>query len=273
MAGYTFYRKMLAVEKVRKRVGPLAAGFPLIALLPVGERVRAYLRRAGTSIDRHYRGMVKGLSLETRLALTGEDRVEKCEGRLNEIFDQYFKHVSRASSLNRMLYADAKVWLPEDLLLKADKMTMATAVELRVPFLDHKLVEYIAGLPDEAKIRGNQGKWILRDTIGTEIPPSILHRSKKGFPMPAGAWFRTHLREFVRDTLLGHDSACSNYFNRQAIEEIVDLQEKGRFSGYQEVWSLIVFEQWHKHFIEGTEAIHASGQSTIETDDYVRRGA
>ena len=273
MAGYTFYRKMLAVEKVRKRVGPLAAGFPMIALLPVGERVRAYLRRAGTSIDRHYRGMVKGLSLETRLALTGEDRVEKCEGRLNEIFDQYFKHVSRASSLNRMLYADTKVWLPEDLLLKADKMTMATAVELRVPFLDHKLVEYIAGLPDEAKIRGNQGKWILRNTIGTEIPPSILHRSKKGFPMPAGAWFRTHLREFVRDTLLGRDSACGNYFNRQAIEEIVDLQEKGRYSGYQEVWSLIVFEQWHKHFIEGSEATNASGTSTIDTDDYVRRGA
>ena len=273
MAGYTFYRKMLAVEKVRKRVGPLAAGFPMIALLPVGERVRAYLRRAGTSIDRHYRGMVKGLSLETRLALTGEDRVEKCEGRLNEIFDQYFKHVSRASSLNRMLYADTKVWLPEDLLLKADKMTMATAVELRVPFLDHKLVEYIAGLPDEAKIRGNQGKWILRNTIGTEIPSSILHRSKKGFPMPAGAWFRTHLREFVRDTLLGRDSACGNYFNRQAIEEIVDLQEKGRYSGYQEVWSLIVFEQWHKHFIEGSEATNASGTSTIDTDDYVRRGA
>ncbi len=273
MAGYTFYRKMLAVEKVRKSVGPLAAGFPMIALLPVGERVRAYLRRAGTSIDRHYRGMVKGLSLETRLALTGEDRVEKCEGRLNEIFDQYFKHVSRASSLNRMLYADTKVWLPEDLLLKADKMTMATAVELRVPFLDHKLVEYIAGLPDEAKIRGNQGKWILRNTIGTEIPPSILHRSKKGFPMPARAWFRTHLREFVRDTLLGRDSACGNYFSRQAIEEIVDLQEKGRFSGYQEVWSLIVFEQWHKHFIEGSEATHASGTSTIDTDDYVRRGA
>ena len=60
MGGYTFYRKMLALEKVRKRVGPLAAGFPMIALLPVGERVRAYLRRAGTSIDRHYRGMVKG---------------------------------------------------------------------------------------------------------------------------------------------------------------------------------------------------------------------
>jgi asparagine synthase (glutamine-hydrolysing) len=273
MAGYTFYRKMLAVENVRKRIGPLAVGFPMIALLPVGDRVRAYLRRVGSSIENHYRGMVKGLSLETRLALTGEDRVEKCDGRLGEIFDGYFKHVRNASPLNRMLYVDAKVWLPEDLLLKADKMTMATAVELRVPFLDHKLVEHISALPDDAKVRGHQGKWILRQTIGTEIPPSILHRTKKGFPMPAAAWFRTHLREFVRDTLLGHDSACGRYFNRQAIEEIVTLQEKGKFSGYQEVWSLVVFEQWHKQFIEECDTAYASHKPAVEPDEFVGRGA
>jgi asparagine synthase (glutamine-hydrolysing) len=273
MAGYTFYRKMLAIENVRKRVGPLAAGFPMMALLPVGDRVRAYLRRVGSSIESHYRGMVKGLSLETRLALTGEDRVEKCDSRLGEIFDQYFKHVRNASPLNRMLYVDAKVWLPEDLLLKADKMTMATAVELRVPFLDHKLVEHISALPDDAKVRRHQGKWILRQAMGTEIPPLILHRTKKGFPMPAAAWFRTHLREFVRDTLLSNYSACSAYFNRQAIEEIVTLQEKGRFSGYQEVWSLVVFEQWHKHFIEESQTAHASQMNTVDPDEYVRRGA
>jgi asparagine synthase (glutamine-hydrolysing) len=273
MAGYTFYRKMLAIENVRKRIGPLAAGVPMMALLPVGDRVRAYLRRVGTSIENHYRGMVKGLSLETRLALTGEDRVQKCDRRLAEIFDGYFKHVRNASPLNRMLYVDAKVWLPEDLLLKADKMTMATAVELRVPFLDHKLIEHIAALPDDAKLRGHQGKWILRQTIGTEIPPSILHRTKKGFPMPAGAWFRTHLREFIRDTLLGHDSACSRYFDRQAIEGIIALHEKGKYSGYQEVWSLVVFEQWHKQFIEQCDTAYASHNTAVEPDEYVRRGA
>src|SRR5215467_2980201 len=109
MAGYTFYRKMLAVENVRKRVGPLAAGFPMMALLPVGDRVRAYLRRVGSSIESHYRGMVKGLSLETRLALTGEDRVANCDHELTGIFQDYFNRVSHASSLNRMLYVDAKV--------------------------------------------------------------------------------------------------------------------------------------------------------------------
>ncbi|HEY2384655.1 MAG TPA: asparagine synthase (glutamine-hydrolyzing) [Terriglobia bacterium] len=263
MAGYTFYRKILKLEKLRRSAGPLAAAFPALASLPVGDRVRAYLRRAGTPLESHYRGMVKGLSLEARLALTGEDRVRKCDAHLDEIFGGYFGHVRGASALNRMLYVDTKVWLPEDLLLKADKMTMATAVELRVPFLDHKLVEYLAASPDNAKVQGNQGKWILRQAMGNVVPPSILHRTKKGFPMPAAAWFRTDMREFVRDTLMARDSACRDYFDRQAIEQIVVRQEEGRLSGFQEIWSLIVFEHWHKYFIEQSQSLRASGKPDV----------
>jgi asparagine synthase (glutamine-hydrolysing) len=258
MAGYALYRKVLALEKLRKSIGPLAAALPAMASLPLGDRVRAYIRRASSSVEGHYRGMVKGLSVEARLALSGEDRVRSCDARLDELFGGYFNRVSAASALNRMLYVDTKVWLPEDLLLKADKMTMATSIELRVPFLDHKLVEYLAASPDTAKVRGNQGKWILRRTMGNVVPPSILNRTKKGFPMPAAAWFRTDLRDFVRDTLLARDSACRNYFNRRAIEEIVTRQEEGKISGYQEIWSLIVFEYWHKYFIEQSDRPRAS---------------
>src|SRR5262249_16796071 len=250
MAGYTLYRKILALERIRSGAGPLAPAFSKLASLPLGNRIRGYLRRAGTRIEDHYRGVVKGIPLETRVALTGIDRVQKSNDRLDEVFGAYFGRVAEASPLNRMLYVDSKVWLPEDLLLKADKMTMATAVELRVPFLDHKLVEYIAALPDDMKVRDYQGKWILRQVMGTQIPLSILHRTKKGFPMPAEAWFRFELRDFVRDTLLARHSACRGFFDAQAIEEIVNLQERGKLSGYQEIWSLMVFEFWHKHFIE-----------------------
>jgi asparagine synthase (glutamine-hydrolysing) len=272
MAGYTFYRRMLALEKLRRQMGPFSAAFPKLAALPLGDSARAYLRRAGSSVESHYRGMVKGLSLETRLALTGPARVQTCDNRLDETFGNYFAQVSGASALNRMLYVDTKVWLPEDLLVKADKMTMATAVELRVPFLDHKLVEYIASLPDEAKIQGNLGKWILRQVMGNSIPPSILHRAKKGFPMPAAAWFRSELREFVRDTLLARDAACRNYFSRQAVEELVARQERGKISGFQEIWSLLVFESWHKEFIEVCEPTRLP-ESASGVDVYAERGA
>ena len=157
MGGYALYQKIARLEKVRDLAGPLAPAIPALAKLPVGDRARAYLRRAGTKIENHYRGVVKGLSLETRLSLTGPERVAQSEQLLDEIFAAHFRNVKGASALSRMLYADTKVWLPENLLLKGDKMTMATAVELRVPFLDHKLLEYLATIPDDLKVRGYQG--------------------------------------------------------------------------------------------------------------------
>jgi asparagine synthase (glutamine-hydrolysing) len=272
MAGYTLYRKVLALDRMRRTAGPLAAAFPALARLPLDSRIRSYLRRAGMRIEDHYRGVVKGVPLETRLALTGVDRVQKADMTLDGIFDAHFSRVQKMSPLNRMLYADAKVWLPEDLLLKADKMTMATGVELRVPFLDHKLVEYLAGLRDDMKVRGGQGKWILRHVMRTELPPSILHRTKKGFPMPAETWFRFELRDFVRDTLLAHNSACRQFFHSQAVEDIVSLQEKGKFCGHQEVWSLLVFEFWHKQFIEDFGFAKTANVPTRQ-DVFARRGA
>jgi len=211
--------------------------------------------------------------LEIRLALTGSERVLKAERGLAGIFEAYRANEERISPLNRMLYADAKVWLPEDLLLKADKMTMATGVELRVPFLDHRLVEFTAGLPDHCKVRDGNGKWILRQAVGSLLPSAILHRSKKGFPIPAETWFRFELRDLVRDTLLGANSACREYFDPQAVEEIVTLQERGRFRGHQEVWSLLVFESWHKKFIEDFVPAHAPSQSNVELDVVAGGGA
>jgi asparagine synthase (glutamine-hydrolysing) len=153
-------------------------------------------------------------------------------------------------------------------LIKGDKMTMATAVELRVPFLDHTLLEYLAGLPDSLKVRGNQGKWILRQAMGNVLPPSILHRVKKGFPVPVLSWLRYDLRDLVRDTLLARDSACRKFFDPQAIEEIVSLQEKGKFAGYQEVWSLLIFESWHKQFIENVTFPPVPVQTPAEVDTF-----
>src|SRR5207237_2840103 len=124
MGGYTLYRKILALEKARRAIGPLASALPELAKLPLGNRARAYLRRAGCSVEDHYRGVVKGIQLETQLALTGAERVQRTGMRLDEIFAAYFDRVEGSSPLSKMLYADTKVWLPEDLLLKADKMTM-----------------------------------------------------------------------------------------------------------------------------------------------------
>ncbi len=96
--------------------------------------------------------------------------------------------------INRMLYVDTKTSLPDDLLLKADKMTMANSIELRVPFLDHKLLEFAASLPENLKVRGLTTKYIAKRALASRIPDPILKRRKAGFPVPFGAWLRTDLK-------------------------------------------------------------------------------
>jgi asparagine synthase (glutamine-hydrolysing) len=102
--------------------------------------------------------------------------------------------------------------------------------------------------------------------MGSAIPPSILNRSKKGFPSPAAAWFRLELRDFVRDTLLATNAACRTVFDAQAVEDIVARHERGKFSGFQEIWSLLVFEFWHKQFIDEFTPAHAGQESLVEVD-------
>jgi asparagine synthase (glutamine-hydrolysing) len=149
-----------------------------------------------------------------------------------------------------MLYVDAKVWLPDDLLIKADKMTMANGLELRVPFLDHKMVEFAAALPNASKIHGKGGKTLLRSAMRGVLPDAIIDRPKKGFPIPIGSWLRTSLRQFTRDHLLARDSACSRYVDRGETVRLVEEHERGGVDRSQEIWALLVFEFWHRHFID-----------------------
>ena len=246
LAGYSIYQKMLALENVRRVPGAESIGGMLGATLPEG-KYQNYLRMAGIPLARRYRGVSRGFFPAMQARLMG--RSTTARESLDEIYAPYFQAVSQASPLNRMLYVDAKVWLPDDLLLKADKMTMANALELRVPFLDHKLVEFAAQLPDSMKLEGSTGKKLLRQSMQGTLPDSILHRSKKGFPVPTQSWLHGQLKQFTRDILSATDSASRCYFDPKVIEEIVKGQEAGA-DRHQELWTLLIFEFWHKIFIE-----------------------
>ena len=178
---------------------------------------------------------------------------------MDDAFRSCFETVPKKDVLNRMLYADAKIWLPDDLLLKADKMTMANGLELRVPFLDHKLVEYAATLPSYLKLKGSTGKYLLRQAMKNVLPERIINRPKKGFPVPTGSWLRGDLKDFVHDTLLAKNAACHGYMDPRVIAKIVSEHEKGTENRRQEIWTLLVFEIWHKLFIERQTAIPTRG--------------
>jgi asparagine synthase (glutamine-hydrolysing) len=155
-----------------------------------------------------------------------------------------------STTLDRLLYADMKTYLVE-LLMKQDQMSMAASIESRVPFLDHHLVEFAAGLPTRMKLRGLTTKWILREAVRDVLPPEILTRKKMGFPVPFGVWMRGAWKDTARDVLLDARSRHRGIINPQAVEQLISGHAAGTTNGADAIWSLLNLELWYRTHIDG----------------------
>jgi asparagine synthase (glutamine-hydrolysing) len=151
--------------------------------------------------------------------------------------------------LNQMLYVDTKTWLPDDLLVKADKMTMANSVELRVPLLDHQVLEFAASLPPDYKVRGKETKRILKAAFAKELPAEVLNRKKAGFPVPYGTWLRRELKKEVAEVLLSERASKRGYFKKNEVERLLK-SNAGAGAYSKEVFSLLAVEMWHRRFVD-----------------------
>jgi asparagine synthase (glutamine-hydrolysing) len=155
--------------------------------------------------------------------------------------------------VDRMLYIDSKSWLPDDLLIKADKMTMANSVELRVPLLDHVVLEFAASLPVRQKVNGRTSKYIAKKVLASRVPKEILTRRKAGFPVPYESWLANGMKSWVRDLLFDRRTVERGYFKITSVENLI--KENERTAGYsKEVFSLITLEFWHRLFWDGEKA-------------------
>jgi asparagine synthase (glutamine-hydrolysing) len=148
------------------------------------------------------------------------------------------------STLSKVLHANFKSYLPDDLLVKADRCTMANSLEARSPFLDRELVEYVASLPDDMKLRGRRTKVILREAFADLLPPAIQRRGKMGFGVPLGTWFRGDLRDYMRDLLLAPDARYRDMLSAPFVETLVSRHLSGEANYGHQLWSLLCFEQW-----------------------------
>jgi asparagine synthase (glutamine-hydrolysing) len=172
---------------------------------------------------------------------------ERAYGPSREYFDALN---GRSTLLDRFLYTDMKTYLVE-LLMKQDQMSMAASIESRVPFLDHKLVEFAAGLPDRLKLRGLTTKWILREAVRGILPPAILNRPKMGFPVPFGAWMRGPWNAVARDVLLDPRSRQRGIVDPPAVERLLARHAAGEADGADAIWSLLNLELWYRTFVDG----------------------
>jgi asparagine synthase (glutamine-hydrolysing) len=161
---------------------------------------------------------------------------------------KYLRNGHRAGVLGKMLYVDTKTWLPDDLLVKADKMTMANSIELRVPLLDHKILEFAASLPQDFKVRGFTTKFIAKKALRGHVPREIIHRKKAGFPVPYEKWLREDLKDWVHSLLLDSRTTARGYFQKNAVERMLaEDTANGGFS--KEIFDLAVLELWHREFL------------------------
>jgi asparagine synthase (glutamine-hydrolysing) len=249
LAGYSVYQRMLTLEGLHRFYHPLAAIVQPIGLrLAPSFKARKYMILAGLPFEARYRGVSNALSDELKREIWATTPLNG-NGDIAKFFAPYYEKVQNAGRLNQMLFVDTKVWLPDDLLVKADKMTMANSQELRTPFLDHVLMEYAASLPMSLKLRGGVGKYLLKTAMKGILPDEIINRSKRGFPTPTKQWFAGDLNRQTRETLLDRDAAVRRYFNIRKIEELLDEHESGRVDRNEEIFTLLIFEHWHKRFL------------------------
>lgn len=164
-----------------------------------------------------------------------------------------------SSLLDRLLYADIKTYLHE-LLMKQDQMSMATSLESRVPFLDHKLVELTSQLPERLKLRGGTTKYVLRKSMQGVLPETILSRPKMGFPVPVGAWFRGVYTSIVDEYVLSERALNRGFFNPNFVRSLVKRHQTGGEDHAERLWALVNFEMWLRQFFDGEDRHTSSPQ-------------
>jgi asparagine synthase (glutamine-hydrolysing) len=222
----------------------------LIRWLPYGQR-RAKIALEALSIrDEAERSATwfASFSQEERENLFAPDLLAQIDrAHPARVIEKYLEKVRDRSPLKRMLYADLKVWLPDNLLLRGDLMTMAASIEERGPFLDQQVVELAARIPTRLLTRGFRTKTLLKDALRPYLPKEALSRRKVGFRLPISEWFKKSLRSLVADLLLSPQAAARGYFNARSMEKYVREHFEGVRDRQKQLWALVNFELWCRH--------------------------
>ncbi|HEX9653030.1 MAG TPA: asparagine synthase C-terminal domain-containing protein, partial [bacterium] len=166
-----------------------------------------------------------------------------------EFIRSYFGQVDTADDLNRQLFVDIKTYLVDDILVKLDRMTMATSLEGRVPFLDYRFVEFAATIPGRLKMKGTDTKHILKKAMKGILPPEILKRGKEGFSIPIKNWLKNDLKELMLDVLSPQKIKQQGFFNADYVQRLTQEHLTGRENHSHRLWAMMVFGIWHDIYL------------------------
>lgn len=252
LAGYRRYRWHVYEDRLRRML-PASIRQPMFGLLgtvyPKADWAPRFLRAKTTfqgiardSVDGYFHS-VSLFGTQHRRDLFSDSFRKRLQGyNAVEVLRRHARRAPVEDSLSMVQYLDIKTYLPGDILTKVDRASMAHSLEVRVPLLDHPLVEWMAKLPPSMKLHGSEGKYVFKRALEPYLPADILYRPKMGFAVPLTSWFRGPLRERMREAVLGPSMRELDIFNIATIERMVDQHQSGVRDFSAPLWSLLMFE-------------------------------
>ncbi len=246
--GYGRYRRAMSYRLVDWLPGRLrsAVCVPVAAAMPQSMFGKGFVERVGSSGAGRYLATIGIFTPLECAALVGSNR-DEATTRLTRWLAPYFGDET-VDTLRMLQLADQNTYLPDDILVKADRMSMQNSLELRPPFLDHEVAEIANRMPSSLKVRDGVGKAVLRDIARDLIPPEVLRRKKTGFGIPIKHWFRGDYEATARETLLASSSRLSRFVDQRLVERMIVDHQKGMRDLSRRIWSLLILEQWLKSY-------------------------
>lgn len=244
--------------------GAAAALYPKLDWAPRPLRAKATLQNLARGSAEAYFNTICSIPENVRRRLFSTAWQKRLAGY--EPIDTLRDHMTRAQTddcLSQIQYADLKTYLPGDILTKVDRASMAKSLEVRVPLLDHDLVQWLATLPSSMKLRGREGKYIFKKAMESHLPQEVLYRPKMGFAVPLKAWFRGPLRDRARQIVTAGNLVESGMFDVPYLRSLVEQHQSGRFDHSSAIWSLMMFESFLRN-ASGLPYLLASNQREEE---------
>jgi len=257
LAGYRRHRWHYYEEQMRSWLpdslrtplfGTLGRVYPKADWAPKIFRAKTTFESIGRDSLAGYFHSVSVASNEVRGKLFSQQLKTDLQGyQAVEVFRRHATNAPADSPLSLVQYLDLKTYLPGDILTKVDRASMAHALEVREPLLDHKLVEWIATLPPGLKLKGHEGKYIFKKALENYLPGEIMYRPKMGFAVPLNQWFRAELKDTIRAALLGETMTGCGWFNPVFLKQMLDLHQAGQRDYTAPIWSLLMFAEFLKN--------------------------
>ena len=261
LAGYVQRYSMNRMEdNIRKKIprilrenilGPIARFYPKADFLPRPLRLKCFLTNLSLTFEEAYfRDMSFYFLPEMKKKLyRPEFASEVKDFDAFSVLGKHFKKNRNPDVTTQAQYVDIKTYLPEDILVKVDRMSMAHSLEVRSPILDHKLMEFVGKLPSFLKLKGNESKYIFKKINESRLPKDILYRKKQGFSIPLASWLRGELKNFAYETLFSTRSGLDAYFDIGYIKNLWKRHQGGRQDYAYPLWGLMMFELWRQKFL------------------------